>query len=105
MSRRGRLAFHETVTCRLTANKRQRCGTEGYIDRFLFMPVLDSQALSSVHYDALRERLRATFRGSGRTYEYYGVSSADYAALMRADSRGAWFNAHIRDHFPFRERA
>jgi hypothetical protein len=68
------------------------------------MPKLDSEALSSVEYDALRERLRATFRESERTYEYYGVSSADFAALMRADSRGAWFNAHIRDHFPCRER-
>jgi hypothetical protein len=99
------MAFHETVTCRLTANRRQRCGTEGYNGRFLSMPALNSQALSSVHYDALRERLRATFRESGRTYEYYGVSSADYAALMRADSRGAWFNEHIRDQFPFSECA
>lgn len=69
------------------------------------MPALKSEALSFLHYDALRERLRATFRESGRIYEYYGVSSADYAALLRADSRGAWFNAHIRDHFPFREMA
>ena len=69
------------------------------------MPILDSEALSFVHYDALRERLRATFRESGRTYDYFGVSRADYAALMRADSKGAWFNSHIRDHYPFREHA
>jgi hypothetical protein len=72
---------------------------------FHVMPALESEALSSVQYDALRERLSATFRESGRTYEYYGVSSADYAALLRAESRGRWFNAHIRDHFPFREAA
>jgi hypothetical protein len=78
---------------------------EARFSGFHFMPALDSEALSSVQYDALRERLCATFRESGRTYEYYGVSSADYAALIRADSRGAWFNAHIRDHFPFRETA
>jgi hypothetical protein len=67
------------------------------------MAIADSEAISSVQYDALRERLRATLRETGRTYEYYGVSSADYAALMRAESKGDWFNAHIRDHFPFRE--
>ena len=78
-------------------------GTRSPLGGFHFMPALNSEALSSVHYDALRERLRATFCASARTYEYYGVSSADYAALMRADSRGAWFNAHIRDQFPFRE--
>lgn len=69
------------------------------------MPMLESEALSSVHYDALRERLRATFRESGRTYDFFGVSRADYAALIRAEFKVAWFNSHIRDHYPFRECA
>jgi KTSC domain-containing protein len=45
------------------------------MDRFCSIPILDSEALSSVHYDALRERLRATFRESGRTYDYFGISA------------------------------
>lgn len=69
------------------------------------MPELDSNALSFVDYDSFRERLRATFRETGKTYDYYGVSRAEYDALMRADSKGRWFNAHIRDQFPFSEYA
>ena len=66
------------------------------------MPVLDSAALASVFYDGTRWLLRATFRGS-RTYIYEDVPPEKYAALMAAPSRGAWFNAHIRDCYRFRE--
>jgi hypothetical protein len=68
------------------------------------MPVLDSTVLLAVHYDAGRERLRATFRESGRTYLYENVPAEVYAALLAAPSAGAYFNAHIRDRYPFRER-
>jgi hypothetical protein len=67
------------------------------------MPALDSEALLAVHYDAERRMLRATFRENRRTYEYEGVTAAEYAALMAAESKGAWFNTHIRDRHPFRE--
>jgi KTSC domain-containing protein len=67
------------------------------------MPVLDSEALLAVHYDAKRRRLRATFRESRRTYEYDGVTEAEYAALLAAPSRGAWFNQHIKPRHPCRQ--
>ena len=67
------------------------------------MPVLDSAALASVFYDGTRRLLRATFRGNRRTYIYEDVPPEEYAALMAAPSRGAWFNAHIRDRYRFRE--
>lgn len=67
------------------------------------MPVLDSEALLAVHYNPDSRILRATFRDSSRTYEYRGVPREVYEALLAAPSRGAWFNAHIRDHYPFRE--
>lgn len=67
------------------------------------MPAVESSALKSLWYDEARRTLRATFRGNGRSYIYEDVTPEEYAALMRAPSKGAWFNAHIRDHHPFRE--
>lgn len=68
------------------------------------MPALDSDALSYVRYDAKARTLFAAFRGRRRrAYVYEGVAPEEYEALMAAPSRGAWFNAHIRDHHPFHE--
>jgi len=67
------------------------------------MPYLESSALASVWYDAKHNTLRATFRDTGRTYVYEGVTPEEYEALMAADSKGAWFNLHIRDSHSFRE--
>lgn len=67
------------------------------------MPALDSEALLAVHYDERHRLLRATFRASGKTYVYKGVPPEDYTGLLAARSRGAWFNANIRDRYPFEE--
>ena len=67
------------------------------------MPTLQSLALKSVSYDDVHHVLRATFRDSGRTYVYEGVPQELYDALLFADSIGAFFNAHIRDHFPYHQ--
>lgn len=67
------------------------------------MPALDSEALLAVHYDYGRKVLRATFRGSQRTYEYFGVTPQEYAEFLEAKSKGAWFNARIRGHHHFEE--
>lgn len=67
------------------------------------MPVLDSSALTAVHYDDARHRLRVTFRETGKTYIYENVPRAMYDALLEAESAGAFFNANIRDCYVFRE--
>jgi hypothetical protein len=67
------------------------------------MPALASTALKSLWYDERARTLRATFRGNGRSYVYDDVTPEEYRALMRAPSKGAWFNAHIRDSHSFRE--
>ncbi|MBV9989686.1 MAG: KTSC domain-containing protein [Alphaproteobacteria bacterium] len=68
------------------------------------MPVVDSDALSFVRYDARSRTLFATFRGrQRRSYIYEDVTPQEYKDLMAAESKGAWFNAHIRDSHPFRE--
>jgi KTSC domain len=51
-----------------------------------------------------KRTLFAAFRGRRRrNYVYDGVPPEDYAALMAAESKGAWFNIHIRARYPFRE--
>jgi len=67
------------------------------------MPVLDSEALIVVHYNENARELSATFRPKARTYVYRDVPREVYDALLAAESRGAFFNAHIRDHYAFRE--
>ena len=68
------------------------------------MPALDSEALSFVRYNEKTRELFAIFRGRRhRRYIYDGVAPEEYAELMRANSKGAWFNAHIRDRHKFRE--
>lgn len=67
------------------------------------MPYVQSSALARVSYDDATHTLCATFRGTGRTYVYQNVPAEIYDGLMGADSLGSYFNACIRDHFPFRE--
>lgn len=78
-------------------------GARPRITRFPSMPMLDSSALLAVHYDPHKKELRATFRDNRRTYIYEGVEPEEYTALMAAESRGAWFNTHIKERHPFRE--
>jgi len=43
--------------------------------------------------------LQLVFR-DGTAYQYAGVSLGTYHELLRADSKGAYFNHHIRNRFP-----
>jgi len=38
---------------------------------------------------------------SGAVYCYFGVPAQTYHQLLRAESKGRYFNSHIRDHFNF----
>jgi len=67
------------------------------------MPYVQSAALEQVSYDGTSHTLCATFRDTGRTYIYQDVPEELYDGLIFADSLGRYFNAHIRDHFPYRE--
>jgi len=68
------------------------------------MPAVESDALAFVRYDARSRSLFVTFRGERRrSYIYEGVTQEEYKALMASESKGAWFNAHIRDSHKFRE--
>jgi hypothetical protein len=64
------------------------------------MPYLTSSAITEVVHDPATSSLAIRF-ASGEAYAYRGVSAEVYAALLAAPSKGAFFQAHIRDVYPF----
>lgn len=58
-----------------------------------------SSSLAKVAYDGRRAMLQLVFR-DGTAYQYAGVPLGTYHELLRADSKGAYFNHHIRNRFP-----
>jgi hypothetical protein len=58
-----------------------------------------SSSLAQVAYDDLRDTLQIEFR-DGTAYQYADVPIRIYHDLLRADSKGAYFNQYIRSRFP-----
>src|ERR1043166_4131630 len=63
---------------------------------------LVSSALTDARYDAQTRNLDVWFVG-GRRYRYSNVPPEVYASLLGADSKSAFFNAHIRNKYVYRE--
>jgi hypothetical protein len=61
---------------------------------------LQSRTLASALYLPRRRQLELEFH-SGKRYLYFQVPLQCYRELLRADSKGAYFNRHIRNCFPF----
>ena len=61
---------------------------------------LESRTLASALYHPDRRQLELEFR-TGKRYLYFGVPPMTYHALLLALSKGAFFNANIRNRFPF----
>jgi KTSC domain len=62
------------------------------------MQALDSSWLAAtVYYDHLAV-MQLTLR-SGVVYCYLGVPAQTYYELLRAESKGKYFNSHIRNRF------
>jgi hypothetical protein len=61
---------------------------------------LDSSLLASAGHDSRRHLLDVEFR-SGELYRFFNVPSACYRELLQADSKGRYFNANIRNLFPY----
>lgn len=57
---------------------------------------MPSTSLRDISYDPDRRMLDVTFIASGKRYRYFAVEPHEYEALMRAFSRGSWFNRHIK---------
>jgi lysyl-tRNA synthetase class 2 len=63
---------------------------------------MPSQVIRALAYDADRNELTVGFT-SGRIYVYSLIPPAVFAALEATASKGAFFNQHIRDRYPFRK--
>jgi lysyl-tRNA synthetase class 2 len=61
---------------------------------------VESTTLLAVAYDGARRILRLEFRNRA-IYHYYGVPTALHEALLKAASKGSYFNQAIRGRFPF----
>ena len=53
-------------------------------------------------YDPSRRELHVEFV-TGRIYIYYDVPEREAEAFRSAQSKGRYFNLHIRDRYAFRE--
>lgn len=60
---------------------------------------VESSTLASVGYDATNLMLELEFR-SGEVYQYSAVPHRFYRELLDAESKGSFFNRHIRPRFP-----
>jgi hypothetical protein len=63
---------------------------------------LVSSALTDAHYDPQTRDLDVRFV-TARRYRYFNVPAEIYEGLLTAESKGIFFNAHIRDKYDYRE--
>ena len=57
-----------------------------------------SSAIRAVGYNQSTNRMRITFE-QGNSYDFCGVPIHVYDSLMRASSKGGFYNDHIRDRY------
>ena len=63
---------------------------------------MPSAVIRDFSYDAVRNELTVTLT-TDKTYVYSLVPAAVAGAFAAAAGKGAFFNEHIRDRFPFRK--
>ena len=61
---------------------------------------VESTTLRSAGHDARSTVLELQFR-NGALYLYFGVPPSIYGDLLRADSKGGYFNQNIRGKYPY----
>lgn len=61
---------------------------------------MPSSVIRWIQYDPLARRLVVLFQ-TGRRYAYENVPPEIYSAFRIASSPGQYFNAWIRDHYPY----
>lgn len=62
-------------------------------------PVTSSNIVS-IGYDTATETLEVEFATTG-TYQYYNVPESIHQQLMEANSKGTFFNTHIRNAYSY----
>jgi lysyl-tRNA synthetase class 2 len=66
--------------------------------------LVESTTLLSLAYDEARKLLQLEFC-SGAVYRYFDVPREMHEALLKAPSKGNYFNKAIRGHFPYAQGA
>lgn len=61
-----------------------------------------SSNILSIGYNPETSILEVEFH-QGRVYQYLGVPKGKYRGILRAKSKGKYFNRNIRNEFPFEE--
>jgi hypothetical protein len=64
---------------------------------------VDSSLIRSVGYDPTDSILEVELLEAGRVYRYFDVPYSVAEELMSAESKGAYFNEHVRDMYAFEE--
>jgi hypothetical protein len=64
---------------------------------------MPSIVVRSIDYESALSRLSVTFT-TGRVYDYFAVPQNIADAFRSSLSKGAYFNANIRDKYPCKER-
>lgn len=59
-----------------------------------------SSNIRSIGYDGQTQTLEVEFL-DGAVYQYYGVPENIYDQIMRAQSKGQFLNAYIRDQYAY----
>lgn len=65
----------------------------------LLQASVESSLLSSVEYSS-NQTLELRFR-SGVTYRYFTVPATVVEGFLTAESKGGYFNRHVRNCFPY----
>lgn len=65
------------------------------------MIFVDSSNIEAIGYDSAARELHVRFLKSGDTYVYYEVEASVFEDFKRADSKGTFLNAHIKDRYGF----
>lgn len=60
-----------------------------------------SSSIDAIGYDGKKQELYVRFLESGETYVYFGVKERAFSAFMQADSKGRYFNAFVKDRYPY----
>ncbi|HEX7887429.1 MAG TPA: KTSC domain-containing protein [Phenylobacterium sp.] len=61
---------------------------------------IESTAIQAIDYDDAHEKLFVRFC-SGERYLYVGVPGTVHRSFLDADSKGRFFQAEIRDQYPY----
>jgi hypothetical protein len=62
------------------------------------MTPVKSSSIEAIAHDPVKRMMTVKFTNGG-TYRYEGVTAAQHAQLMRADSIGTHFHKHVRGKF------